>query len=165
MSALARIFRAFDDRLVAFQTLTQIRIFGETYMCAAGLFSDNENTAAEELVDFGQNCIDILEDLNVKMYTTYTVQAGINTGGPIVAGILGQGKALFDIFGKAVGFGYELSRTAPQNSVQLSEATFGRLPPATYTSTKRTLSIGGVDHVTHLVKNVGSSSSAAGPYK
>jgi hypothetical protein len=35
----------------------------------------------KERIDFGENCLEIPEDLNVNMYSQYTMQIGVNTGG------------------------------------------------------------------------------------
>jgi len=163
MSAITRIYQTFDQRSEFYPTIARLRIFTDTYFCASGLFSDDESKATEELADFAQNCLDILEDLNVKLYSQYSLRAGLHAGGPILAGRVGEGKAVFDVFGKAVGFARLLAVSAPENTVQMSEAAYGRLNPAHYPSKRRNLVIHGVERLTYVVRSAGSSSVPGTP--
>jgi guanylate cyclase len=160
LGSLATIYQAFDGRMEDFESITKIKIFADTYICASGLFSEHDAKETEELIDFGQNCLEILEDLNVKMYSQYTVQIGVNTGGPIVAGIVGVEGCMFDIVGDAVGLAAALLATAPLNTLQMADATHARIPAATYPMTRRNVVVNGDEVVTHLLKAVGSSSNA-----
>jgi guanylate cyclase len=164
MTALARIFQTYDDILKGFESLTKIKIFAESYICASGLFAEADNAEVEQLVDFAQNCLEILEDLNVKMYSQFTATIGVATGGPLTAGIIGQGRFIFDIIGAEVGLAALLKATAPPNTLQISEATSAKLSQNAYSMTRRSLVVRGTEYTTYLLRPVGSSSTAGSTF-
>ena len=52
---------------------------------------------------------------------------GINTG-PIIAGILGSDKPVFDVWGDAVNVSSRLETSCPCNHIQMSKETMEYLP-------------------------------------
>jgi hypothetical protein len=67
-------------------------------MCASGLFSFNEppQTQAEQIVNFRLECIQILEKVHEDLNSSLSVRVGVNSGGPIIAVILGFDRPTFD---------------------------------------------------------------------
>jgi guanylate cyclase len=157
MPKLTHIFLTFEQRMMEFPLVTKVRVFGESFLCAAGLFGGELGAAVDQIVMFAQNCMEILEDVNVKNYAQHTVRIGINTGGPIICGIMGEAQSGFDVFGSPVTMAMNLQRTAPVNSLQLSDSTFQLIDATGYHATKRVLKIDGQDHLTHLLRMMGSS--------
>jgi PAS domain S-box-containing protein len=124
MGTLAALFGSFDSRLAKWKTVTKIKLIGDVYMCAAGLFDDcNPATSAEEIVWYATECLQCLDDQNCKMDIALRVRIGINTGGPIIAGVLGSDNRVFDIIGDAINVASRLQSTAPPNTIQLSQVT------------------------------------------
>jgi PAS domain S-box-containing protein len=124
LGTLAAIFGSFDERLAKWPMITKIKLIGDVYMCAAGLFDDaSPPAAAEEIVLYAQECLDCLEDQNVKMDVTLSVRIGINTGGPIIAGLLGTENRVFDIIGDAINVAARLQSTSLPNTVQMAAQT------------------------------------------
>jgi class 3 adenylate cyclase len=71
----------------------KIKLMGDVYMCAAGLFGNaSPQVAVELIVLFAIDCLQRAEDQSVKMDTDLAVRIGINTGRPIIAGLLGTTK-------------------------------------------------------------------------
>jgi class 3 adenylate cyclase len=71
-------------------------------ICAQEGFFDEVNQPqihAEQMMSFGLDVIYTLELLNIELSETLRMRVGINTGGPIVAGVLGIEKPTFDILG------------------------------------------------------------------
>jgi PAS domain S-box-containing protein len=161
MPKLTNIFLAFDKRLAEFPTLLKVRVFGESFVCVAGIFGGEIAVATDEIVTFAQNCIEILEDLNVKNYAQHTLQVGIQTGGPLLCGIIGEDGAGFDVIGEPVELAMLLQSTAPQNTIQISEGTHAQLESVGYNMTRRTLTIDKRERFTYLIRSVGSSSNAS----
>jgi guanylate cyclase len=159
MPKLASVFGAFEKRMADFPGLTRVRIFGESLLCVAGIFGEQPTKAADAVVSFAQNCIEILEDINVKNYGQDTVQIGIHTGGPLICGVIDGGYG-FDIFGEPVARAMVMQRTAPPNTLQMSEATYAHIQPVPLGMTKRTVKTGGKEYVTHLLRAAGSSSNS-----
>jgi class 3 adenylate cyclase len=95
-------------------------------MCAAGLFSpdDDPKNHAEQMVRFALEALQVLDDVNVKLEANLAVRIGINTGGPIIAGVLGTDKPVFDIIGDPINIAARLQSTCLANRVQISEGTY-----------------------------------------
>jgi PAS domain S-box-containing protein len=159
MPKLASVFGAFEKRMTEFPEITRVRRFGESLVCVAGLFSEAPGKAADAIVSFAQNCIEILEDINVKSYGQDTVQIGIHTGGPMICGVIDGGYG-FDILGEPVTIAAVMQKTAPPNTLQISEATYAHIQPMAMGMTKRTIKTGGKEYVTHLLRAAGSSSNS-----
>jgi guanylate cyclase len=123
MGILADLFGSFDKRLTGLESLTKIKIYGDTYMCASGLFNHPERQAVEEIIIFAQNCLASLEDINMKSLANLEVRIGINTG-PVIAGVLGSDKLAFDIIGDTINVAARLQSTAEANTIQVSGQTF-----------------------------------------
>jgi class 3 adenylate cyclase len=124
LGTLAAIFGAFDAKLKQSPMVTKIKLIGDVYMCAAGLFDDaNPAFAAEEIVLYAVECLDCLEDQNMKMDIALSVRIGINTGGPIIAGLLGTENRVFDIIGDAINVAARLQSTSLPNAIQMAAQT------------------------------------------
>jgi PAS domain S-box-containing protein len=124
MGTLASIFGSFDARVAQWGLLTKIKLIGDVYMCAAGLFDDAKPaSAAEEIVMCALECLQCLDDQNMKMDISLNVRIGINTGGPIIAGVLGNENRVFDIIGDAINVAARLQSTSMPNTIQLSTST------------------------------------------
>lgn len=94
-------------------------------MCASGLFSPNEppSSHAEQLVQFGLDCIHSIEEVNNQMSIDLSVRCGINSGGPIMAGVMGNDKPTFDIISDTINIAARLQSTCAPNKIQISEDT------------------------------------------
>jgi PAS domain S-box-containing protein len=124
MGTLASFFGAFDSRIVKWTTVTKIKLIGDVYMCAAGLFDDcDPEVSATQVVLYAIECLQCIEDQNTKMDIALSVRIGINTGGPIIAGVLGCDSPAFDIIGDAINVASRLQSTSPPDTVQISQAT------------------------------------------
>jgi class 3 adenylate cyclase len=67
----------------------------------------------------------------------------------------------FDIFGEPVNLALLLQKTAPANTLQISDTTHNHLEPVGYSMSRRTLVVDKREFVTYLLRGVGSSSNAA----
>jgi class 3 adenylate cyclase len=59
----------------------------------------------------------------MKMDIALSVRIGINTGGPIIAGVLGNENRVFDIIGDAINVAARLQSTSMPNTIQMSSGT------------------------------------------
>jgi class 3 adenylate cyclase len=129
MGNLSLIFCGFDSLLPKYPLITKIKLIGDVYMCGAGLFNLEEEPVnhAEQTVKFALDAIASLEDTNVKLDASLAVRIGVNTGGPIIAGVLGTDKPVFDIIGDPINIAARLQSTCVPNRVQISEDTYNLL--------------------------------------
>ncbi|KAK8842310.1 hypothetical protein M9Y10_025887 [Tritrichomonas musculus] len=126
MGNLSLIFAGFDEAITKYELLTKIKLIGDVYMCAGGLFTPEEQpvTHAEQMTKFGLECLQVLEDANVKLNAMLNVRIGINTGGPLIAGVLGTDKPTFDIIGDPINIASRLQSTDVPGRIQISQNTF-----------------------------------------
>jgi class 3 adenylate cyclase len=103
-----------------------MRGVGGVFMCAAGLFDLEVDPPehAEQSVRFAIECIRSLEESNAVLGSRLVVRVGINTGGPITAGVLGTTRPTFDILGDAINIAAWLQSSCIAGKVQIGENTF-----------------------------------------
>ena len=126
MGNLSMVFAAFDGACAKYPLMTKIKLIGDVYMAAAGLFSiDSQPQAhAEQIVRFGLDCIQELDEVNVRMNANLAVRVGVNSGGPILAGVLGTDKPVFDIIGDPINVASRLQSTDIPGHIQIPQSTY-----------------------------------------
>lgn len=129
MGNLSLIFAAFDRLIKKYSLITKIKLIGDIYMAAGGLFQE-ENIPQEhatQIVQFGLDAIQELDDINVKLNANLMIRIGVNTGGPLIAGVLGTDKPVFDIIGDPINVAARLQTTDLPGKIQIPESTFNLL--------------------------------------
>ncbi|EAX96578.1 Adenylate and Guanylate cyclase catalytic domain containing protein [Trichomonas vaginalis G3] len=126
MSNLSLVFENFDRNVAEFETITKIKLIGDVYMAAAGLFNNSEDNSinhAEDAVKCCIQCAKLMEDINLKLNSSLEVRIGCNSGGPLIGGVLGSDKPAFDIIGDPINIAARLQSTDIPGNVQISETT------------------------------------------
>ena len=126
MGNLSLLFGGFDEAIQKYPALIKIKLIGDVYMCAGGLFNHDDPpvTHAEAMIHFALDCLQVLEDTNIKLNAILAVRIGINTGGPLIAGVLGSDKPVFDIIGDPINIAARLQSTDIAGSIQISQTTY-----------------------------------------
>lgn len=95
-------------------------------MAAGGIFSEinQPEVHAKEVVEFGLDSIDELRNMNQEKGTSLRIRVGINTGGPIVAGVLGIGKPTFEIIGPAINMAQQMEHHGVPMNVHVSRSVY-----------------------------------------
>ena len=126
MENLSAIFARFDSICSNFPLITKIKLIGDVYMAAAGLFTPEESPTnhASQVVQFGLDVLVALEELNGQLDSSLQVRIGVNTDGPLIAGVLGKDKPLFDIIGDPINVASRLQSTCIPGTVQISQTTY-----------------------------------------
>jgi len=124
MANLSIIFSAFDTIAVKYPLIYKIKLIGDVYMAAAGLFNPEANPVqhAEQTIRFGLDVIQELEEINVKLNSNLAVRIGVNTGGPIICGVLGTDKPVFDIIGDPINVAARLQSTDVPGRIQIPQS-------------------------------------------
>ena len=123
---LGKYFKMWDDLIQRYSTIIKIKLIGDVYMVAAGLFNAEmpPSIHATEMLSFTIDGLLSLDDINHSLDANLSVRIGINTGGPIIAGVLGTDKPLFDIIGDPINMASRLQSTDIPNNVQISQSTY-----------------------------------------
>jgi class 3 adenylate cyclase len=126
MSTLNQLFKKFDECLAKGATLTKIKCIGDCYMSAGGIFSELNQPAVhtKDMVSFGLGAIAAIEELNREVDQHLRIRVGVNSGGPIVAGVLGIGKPTFEILGPAINMAQQMEHHGVPMQVHVSRAVY-----------------------------------------
>ena len=127
MGNLSLIFDSFDKHLTDYKLITKIKLIGDVYMCASGLFmpkDSNPQDHAEQMLHFALDCLQDIENTNVQLESMLAVRIGVNTGGPVIGGVLGTDKPVFDIIGDPINVASRLQSTDIPGKVQIPQSTF-----------------------------------------
>ena len=118
------IFSEFDQ-LTEQYGLEKIKTIGDAYMVVGGLPAPKPNHAeaiAQMALDM-QICItEFCRDTGKNL----SIRIGINTG-PVVAGIIGMKKFIYDLWGDTVNIASRMESHGIPGNIQVSEATYERL--------------------------------------
>jgi class 3 adenylate cyclase len=115
VSSLNGLFSAFDASCAALG-VEKIKTIGDAYMAAAGLpgsAGDHVHAAADLALAMRAAVREAGEPWQVRI--------GLHVG-PVVAGVIGTSKFVYDLWGNAVNVASRLETTAPPDTIQMSEA-------------------------------------------
>jgi PAS domain S-box-containing protein len=126
MRSLSCLFDAFDTAIAEYPMLLKIKLIGDVYMSAGGIFAPKELPVrhAEEMIRYGLDCLRVLEDVNLQLNSVLAIRIGVNTGGPLIAGVLGCDRPVFDIIGDAINVAARLQSTDIPGQIQISQETY-----------------------------------------
>ncbi|WP_217354417.1 MULTISPECIES: adenylate/guanylate cyclase domain-containing protein [unclassified Ruegeria] len=124
VSYLNRVFSGFDKTATELG-VEKIKTIGDAYMSAAGV-PDGRADHAEVIVEMALRMLDQVEALNLETDHPMHIRVGVHTG-PVVAGIIGSHRFLYDVWGDTVNFASRLESTGAPGRVQVSEATARRV--------------------------------------
>ena len=121
---LNEIFSSFD-RLASRHGLEKIKTIGDCYMVAAGL-PERRPDHAEAMAEMALDMQDALDAFNRTHGATLSVRTGLNTG-PVVAGIIGTSKFIYDLWGDAVNTASRMESHSLPGRIQATATTYERL--------------------------------------
>jgi class 3 adenylate cyclase/PAS domain-containing protein len=126
MRFLNRMFLEFDRIVKLYDRLLKIKMIGDCYMNSGGVFDTDDNPAAhtKQMVSFGIDIINALRLLDIELHETVRMRVGVNTGGPIVAGVLGIDKPTFDILGPAIVTASKMEQQGVPMNVHIPEHSY-----------------------------------------
>ncbi len=121
---LDAIFGEFDH-VASRLGLEKIKTIGDAYMVAGGLPLPSEN-AAEAVAQLALEMNEIVKRRSEQTGEDLALRIGINSG-PVVAGVIGRQKFLYDLWGDAVNVASRMESRGEPGRIQVTEATMLRL--------------------------------------
>ena len=126
LDVLNAIFSTFD-RLADHYGLEKIKTIGDCYMIAGGLpvpRSDHAEAVAEMALDMRSefNSLPVVRRQDITM----RLRTGIHSG-PVIAGVIGQKKFIYDLWGDTVNTASRMQTHGAANEIQVSTGTYERL--------------------------------------
>ena len=123
IALLNKMFSSFDE-LAEKHGLEKIKTIGDAYMAAGGLSS--QDGTVEQVADMALEMLELFH--RDPAYTSHDMglHVGIATG-PVVAGVIGIKRFIYDMWGDTVNVASRLSSEGAPNAIWVDEATRGRL--------------------------------------
>jgi adenylate cyclase len=119
---LDRLFTSFDE-LVDRYDVEKIKTIGDCYMVAAGVPRKRPDHAhalaglALEMRECAKNCLPDGADHDLRL------RIGISSG-PVVAGVIGRRRFLYDLWGDAVNMASRMESHGTPGTIQITRSTF-----------------------------------------
>ncbi|MEG3973804.1 adenylate/guanylate cyclase domain-containing protein [Microcoleus sp. herbarium8] len=121
---LNEIFSTFD-KLTDKHGLEKIKTIGDAYMVAGGIPIERPDNA-EAIAEMAMDMLVVIQELNVKLEANFAIRIGINSG-PVVAGVIGTKKFIYDLWGNAVNTASRMESHGIPGRIQVSHYTYNLL--------------------------------------
>jgi class 3 adenylate cyclase len=121
---LTAVFSAMDH-LAEKHGVEKIKTMGDAYMAVAGLPVPREDHT-EAIAEFALDLQAEISRFTGESGQPLALRIGINTG-PVVAGVIGTKKFIYDLWGDAVNLASRMESHGIAGSIQVTEATYARL--------------------------------------
>lgn len=124
MNELNSIFFYFDSLIDRYQ-IEKIKTMGDAYMCAGGILYKN-HTNPMDVVLLAMEVQNRQKKVSEKKKNAWSMRIGIHTG-PVIAGMLGQKKLTFDIWGHTVNVAARLETSCDPGRINVSGTTYEKI--------------------------------------
>jgi class 3 adenylate cyclase len=123
---LNELFSMFDD-LAEELKVEKIKTIGDAYMAAAGLSGGDRH--AHAMAEMSLGMLERVREFSTGYPEALSIRVGLNTG-PVVAGVIGKKKFIYDIWGDTVNTASRMESHSTPGRIQVTEETRRRLADA-----------------------------------
>jgi adenylate cyclase len=124
VAVLDHVFAEWDALTVRFG-VEKIKTIGDAYMVAAGVPLHRDDHV-EAIADMALAMQPVLERYAAESDLELQVRLGIDTG-PVVAGVIGRAKFIYDLWGDTVNTASRMESHAPTGGIHVTERVYARL--------------------------------------
>ncbi|MCJ7468205.1 MAG: tetratricopeptide repeat protein [Maribacter sp.] len=116
-------FTKFDEIFERYG-MEKIKTIGDSYMCSGGLHSHTQDHATK-MVQAALEILQFVEEIKNSTTTelNFDIRIGINTG-PIVAGVVGNKKFAYDIWGDTVNVASHMESNSLPGRINIAQNTY-----------------------------------------
>ena len=118
---LNKFFGEFDQ-IAHRMGVEKIKTIGDAYMAAAGVPTKHPDHKRQAM-RFASALLMAMERLNVKLDSELSIRIGLHSG-PVVAGVIGRQKSIYDLWGDTVNTASRMESTGIPNYIQVSESIY-----------------------------------------
>jgi adenylate cyclase len=122
VSLLNDIFSGFD-MLAEKHGLEKIKTIGDAYMVAGGLDEGGSHRYADAIADMALDMLEWLRVYPAAQNTPLQLRIGIGSG-PVVAGVIGMKRFIYDLWGDTVNIASRMTAEAAVGAVQVDTTTY-----------------------------------------
>jgi len=119
------IFTIFDD-IADKHHVEKIKTIGDAYMAAAGLDAGAQIHYADAIARMALEMQDKVAEYRKRTGERIEIRIGIGTG-PVVAGVIGKKKFIYDMWGDTVNIAFRMAADAYSGAIQVDLTTHRRL--------------------------------------
>jgi len=124
VALLDDVFTRFDQ-LAEKHGVDKIKTVGDAYMVAGGLSGDG-NHYADAVADLAAEMINLTRtDEKLRLYNVQ-FHVGVATG-PVIAGVIGAKRFVYDLWGDTVNIASRITAEAPEGEILVDRLTYRRL--------------------------------------
>lgn len=127
VTALNDLFSRFDAACARLG-VEKVKTIGDAYLAAAGLTGGGTNHL-EAAAELALAMLDSLAATNAELGTGWRMRIGLDAG-PVVAGIIGTHKYVYDVWGDTVNTASRLQTSSQPGRIHITRALADRLGPA-----------------------------------
>ncbi len=115
---LNSLFESFDN-LTELYNIEKVKTIGDNYMAVAGVPIPNASHAIN-LADYALAVLAKLDEFNEQHHIKVQMRIGM-TFGPVVAGVIGHKKFIYDVWGNVVNIASKMEATSLPGKIQITE--------------------------------------------
>jgi len=124
IALLNEIINEFDEQAQKFG-IEKITTIGDSYMAASGLITPRLDYA-RKITEYAHEMFTVIENFNKRHNTQLVLAVGIDAG-EVMAGIVGNYKFVYDIWGEAVNDANRIAHEAKVNTLRVSKTVYVQL--------------------------------------
>jgi class 3 adenylate cyclase len=118
------LFSQFDE-LAQELKIEKIKTIGDCYMAVCGLPKPCADHT-ERMARMALRMVDITQEYGKKMRSNLQLRIGLNSG-PVVAGVIGETKFIYDLWGDTVNLASRMESTGVPGAIQVTRTVYERL--------------------------------------
>jgi class 3 adenylate cyclase len=125
--SLSKVFCKCESVLKNHPLLTKLKLVGDIYVVAAGLFDDNSvdpKLYTEEIINFGLEYLKAIKELDIIHSTDISIRIGVHIGGPVICGLVGEEMISFDVFGEPFNIAFKLQSIGASGKIRISQNVY-----------------------------------------
>ncbi len=171
VTMLNEVFSRFDE-LAGKHGLEKIKTIGDAYMVAGGLDVHHridhatvpEGDYSAAMCDLALDMCQYMRTLSGVKTSRLQIHVGIGTG-PVVAGVIGTKKFIYDLWGDTVNIASRVTAEAGADTILVDAVTYRRVRDAFEFEGPRILNVKGKGELSayRLIRRVGQAPAAATP--